>query len=376
MTDINDLRDFAIQLSGLDKVDLVYTFYHDETNNIQKLRVTERGLNVAELQTFVLGGIAHVGSPRRIDITPLRERMRIQKTATEIKLTHVAKGDFLELLASTKLATFLRWISANELFVHYQALDPLYWSVVDIIDSILAELGNRALLEFHALLKADLVTVLRKNLPATVDLFRRYGYPGLKPESREPFLNDLRGIVDQGSDLLPPFNANNLRGVIQAGRQIDELAFIEGYPADLLIDNFSIFYMTRVALFKNSSHVLDMEESIKGHFLQDPLTDGGQPITNYRFVDSKSEPGIQLSDVIVGLLGKMHTYFTDNSPKKIAEDRAALNGVRLENAELLRDLISASHHANVAFLNHVESRYDIEKLDLFLRFKDGAYATI
>ena len=46
----------------------------------------------------------------------------------------------------------------------------------------------------------------------------------------------------------------------------------------------------------------------------------------------------------------------------------------LTNVELLRDLIDASHETNVAFLNHVASQHDIDKLDLFLRFRDGVYA--
>ena len=58
----------------------------------------------------------------------------------------------------------------------------------------------------------------------------------------------------------------------------------------------------------------------------------------------------------------------------MAEDRANLTGASLENSELLRDLISASQNANIAFLHHVASLHDIDKLDLFLHFKDGTYA--
>jgi hypothetical protein len=45
----------------------------------------------------------------------------------------------------------------------------------------------------------------------------------------------------------------------------------------------------------------------------------------------------------------------------------------MENAELLRDLIAVSHDANIAFLHHVSSVHDLDKLDPFLRFEDGAY---
>jgi hypothetical protein len=92
-----------------------------------------------------------------------------------------------------------------------------------------------------------------------------------------------------------------------------------------------------------------------------------------RFADSHVETGIQLADIVVGVLGKIYTYFTETPPDEVALARTRLAGTSLQNAELLRDLISTSDDANVAFLHHVASSYDIQKLDIFLRFRDGAY---
>lgn len=372
--DIDELRDAEIQLHGLTKVDRIYTFYHDETNNIRRLHINAGRLNIAELKVFALGGLVHEGEPRLLEIQKLREAMRIQKTAVEIKLDHVAKGSFLEVLGSKKLTAFLRWITDSGLMVHYHELDPLYWSIADIVDSILPNLGDPGLLPYHSLLKSDLAAILRCNLAATVQLFSEYGYPGLSPEGRKPFLERLIELVDHYNAVLPPQNAMVLRNVLRAGRSLGSLDFIEGYPSNLLIDEFSTFYRGRIAIFKHSSHILDMEETIRGHLLDTPLTSNNKPVTNFRFADSKAEPGIQLSDVTVGVLGKMHTYFTNTERDEVAADRAALTGTSLENANLLRDLISASHEANVAFLDHVASVHDLDKLDLFLRFPDGAYA--
>ncbi len=155
MPDIDELRDMQIRLHGLTNADCIYTFYYDETNNIRKLHVGAQGLNVGSLNVFVLGGIVHEGSPHFFDIEALRNAIRIQTTAAEIKLKHVANGDFLDLLRSAKLTSFLRWITNGGLMIHYQEVDPLYWSVVDIIDSILAGVGEHALSPYHAVLKWD-----------------------------------------------------------------------------------------------------------------------------------------------------------------------------------------------------------------------------
>lgn len=160
MIDVDKIRDPQIQVFGLTGADNVYTFYHDETSNIRNLHIDEQGLNVPDLKTFVLGGIVHEGPQRPIDLSSLRQAIRIQPLANEIKLKHVAKGEFFDILKSSKLTAFYQWITDNDLMVHYHELDPLYWSVVDVIDPILPELSNPMLIQYHALLKSDLTEIV------------------------------------------------------------------------------------------------------------------------------------------------------------------------------------------------------------------------
>jgi len=360
-------------MHGLTKADAEYVFYHDETNNIKKLRLSDQGLNVTNPGFFVLGGVVHEGSPHRLDLAPLRHAMGVQTSADEIKLKHVAKGDFLGLLTSNKLSTFLQWISDNGLFVHYHALDPLYWSLVDIIDSILYRLNDPRLTQYHIPLKADLTALLRANLPETTSVFYRYSYPDIAPANRKPFLNEFITMLERADDVLPEFNSVMLRGMLQAGCDLPSLDFIEGFTPHLLIESFSGFYLTRIAVFKHSTHILDMEDSIHDELEAMPLVSGGRPFKNYRFADSKSEPGIQVSDIIVGVIGKMYSYFAETKRDDVAAARAALTGTSLNNAELLRDLIDASHDANVAFLHHIATNSEINKMNLFLRSRGSVY---
>lgn len=308
LIDIDTIRNAHKELYGLSKADETYTFYHDETNNIKKLRLDAQGFNVAEPAVFVLGGIVHDGAPRQLNIQSLRAAMSIQHSAVEIKLEHVAKGTFLDLLKSDKLTTCLKWISDNRLMLHYHALDPLYWSLVDIIDSILYRLDEPRLTAVHAALKSDLATLLRANLPATTSIFFCYNYPNLAPDSRKPFINELLGLLEHSKDALPEFNAMMLKGVLQAGRDLPSLDFIEGFTPHLLIESFAGFYLTRIAVFKYSNHILDMEDSIRDEMETMRPSSNGKPVRHYRFADSKSEPGIQISDIVVGLIGKMRSY--------------------------------------------------------------------
>lgn len=373
MIDIDILRDQQKLAHGLSKIDIAYTFYHDETNNIKKLRVNDTGFNIAEPAVFILGGVVHEGSARPLDIEPLRKAMRVQQSADEIKLKHVAKGDFLSLLNSDKLTTFLEWVLDSDLVVHYHALDPLYWSLVDIVDSILYGVGEPSLFPMHAQLKADLTTLIRAATPETASLLFHYKYPDVSPEEQCLFLNELLGILEKNNNVLPEFNANMLKGLLQAGRNLHSLTFIEGFTPHVLIETFNTFYVNRISLFKYSNHIVDMEDTIRDEIDAIELVSNGKAVINYRFADSESEFGIQVSDIVVGLLGKMHTYFSQTPRDVVANDRNALQNTSLRNAEILRDLIDASHAENIAFLHHVSSASDIDKMNLFLRNRGSSY---
>src|SRR3546814_8834084 len=86
-----------------------------------------------------------------------------------------------------------------------------------------------------------------------------------------------------------------------------------------------------------------MEDPIRDEIEAMNPSSNGMPVTHYRFADSKSEPGIQISDIVVGLIGKMHSYFAQSLREDVAEARTSLSGVSSKNAELLRDSIDASH---------------------------------
>lgn len=137
--DVNVIRDPHIAMHGLFDADASLTLYYDETNNIRKLVTRPDGLNVRGPKIFVLGGIAHRGSPRDLGFESLRAGLPLPKDVSELKFNQIGNGEFLDVLQSAKMETFLKWVTDQNLFVHFQALDVLYWSTVDIVDSILAE---------------------------------------------------------------------------------------------------------------------------------------------------------------------------------------------------------------------------------------------
>jgi hypothetical protein len=367
MIDVNQIRDREIRLHGLTKADEIYTMYYDETNNIRRLHVRPDGLNIREPKCFVIGGVAHRGPVRDLKFDKLRSALRLQKTVKDMKLEHVAKGNFLRVLSAPKLETFLRWLLEHGLFVHYSALDPLYWSIVDIIDSILSEYGEATLIAANLNLKNDLYAILRHDQNDTVDLFQRYSYPDVGHEKRSAFVAELRDLLEHRRDLLPHFNFMMLKGVLQIAEKLDSLPYLEDEKPNVLINGFGFFFIHRICLFKNSEHILDVEEVVKAYLAGQIFFDGERKLTHHRFVKSHDEPGVQISDVVAGLLGKFFSLIQSTEPSELVEMRQNLSAQQKRNLGLLRELQNRSLEENPAFSHFVLSLEDQERAAFFLQ---------
>lgn len=122
-------------LYGLDEE---YAFFYDETNNIRKFWIRDDGFN-EHPKNFVLGGIVHKKSEPLSELDELIKSLCIQKSAKEIKFNQLATGGYLRVLNSKKIKTLLEWLITKGVFIHYTNFNILYWSLVDIIDSLWIE---------------------------------------------------------------------------------------------------------------------------------------------------------------------------------------------------------------------------------------------
>lgn len=102
--DVSDAKRMTKMLAPIADFDSYFTFYYDETNNIRKFYVREIDFNSSFNSNFVLGGLVYEGN--QPDIKPLFDKLNLQKNITEVKLKHIAKGEFLDCLKSEKLNTF------------------------------------------------------------------------------------------------------------------------------------------------------------------------------------------------------------------------------------------------------------------------------
>ena len=86
----------------------------------------------------------------------------------------------------------------------------------------------------------------------------------------------------------------------------------------------------------------------------------------YLFQNSKNEFGVQISDVIIGLIGKIFSYLTTSSNEDINQLKNKLSQLNCKNLSLLRQLILSSEKTNKAFLHTLISDNDRNKLSILL----------
>jgi hypothetical protein len=356
--DIESMRLMEIKLHDLKNTDKVFTIFYDETNNIRKMYLTEDGnLNVKELNNFVLGGVAYLGENKNINLAELRSHLKLQDNVKELKLKNIAKGNFLDVISSSNTTVFLDFLKKHDLFLHYNHIDLLYWSIVDIIDSILV--GEQDPLQMYLFsLKANLYEIIKHDLKNALGIMSKYNYPNLSSKDIGAFLQKMLRLIQINNANLEEMNLNLLK--LLFSREQNELPFIQGYKTRELIDNFSPFYRQRLTMFKNATHIFDEEPAIVELFKEDSWINSARK-GKFRFSTSEREAGIQLSDITVGLLGKMYSYLRFSDHSKIEEDYKKLKPTGIENLKILKELLDRTENLSLAFIHHCASSIDIQK---------------
>lgn len=363
--DVNDMRQMVIDSFQLRRTDDKFTFYYDETNNIRKFYLTEHGTNVEEHRNFVLGGIVLAEGQTLPDIAPLRAKLQMQSNASEIKFVHVAKGDFEQVLASKKLEIVLSWIVEQGILIHFSSVNIIYWAIVDIIDSILAETKFKSYQPHHRPIKNELYRLANLDKPAFLALMKRHRYPDIQRGKTGDFIADVDAFLTAHSpddDSLP---ALMLKALIEKSASLPELAFLVDNEEDILIESFQGFYTRPIMLFKNAVHIFDREIQIEKSLNDAKFKDGARHV-NFSFSDSKSEPGIQIADVVTGLLGKYQCFVEEHSLPELMQRKGSWKTGQIANFDLLRQLIDISDDVSNAFIHRTTAMDSEWKNDLFM----------
>ncbi|HAW93641.1 MAG: hypothetical protein CML22_14215 [Rheinheimera sp.] len=317
--------------------------YYDETNNIRRLTLTEVGLN-ASISPFVIAGIAirNGGLPESSEET-LRHLLSIQKSAKEIKYKHLAGSSYEDALGSEKVSVLLSWLLDNNIYIHYSILDILYWSILDIIESLMPGDPLR-IAAFHHELKSELYYFVRQNPSEFLRLLVSYAYPNIERSQVSSFLDEISNFLDDQEVEDRSLATTILKQTIsQASRYTGlELQFLHDNEPGELIGDFSVHFLHCTYLFKNASHTFDKETYVEKILANLELRDGANKL-NYKFIDSKESLGVQISDVIAGLIGRHFGFISEHTLPVLREKKENFSQVQLHNLSLVTGNVKLTH---------------------------------
>lgn len=335
-----------------------YTFFYDETNNIRKFHLKNGLFNVQSDDNFVLGGILFDTKSQTPKLEDMFASLRIHKNILEVKLKHIATGDILSILSSKKTNTVLNW-SLENIYIHYLNVDIWYWSIVDIVDSV-----DNFDIRYNREIKNIIYLLINAEKYDVLKLFNQFKYPNIHSEDLDNFKKEFTNLLCAKASLLSKQGYTIFTDFLNEFMNEDDFVFITNEKDNILIDNFAHFYSHSIAKFKGAHHILDNEASIidKVNFLKSYDLKG----VDYLFVDSKSMREIQLSDIVVGILGKYFTYIKNTNDSAIKSNKESLSDMQKNNLHLIANLIMKSDTLTPFTLESIMCPNDIEKSNHFL----------
>lgn len=360
--DFSEFRRHSINLLDLKKADHPYDFYYDETNNPRLFKINDTGFNVDERAFFILGGIVfdEKNKPSTENLDQLYKDMHVQQNMAEVKFRHIqhkSKG-FISLMRKSKVQKLLNWLYSNNYWIHYSYQDNFYYSIVDIVDSMEESFYMGP--DFLREIKNSIYLKMKKHKTTILDIFRKNDYPNIVDTKQfvADFLNWIHEL-DEDDDFYLEYFRQSIKGY-----RNKDLVFLKDNVPLITIDDYSMIYINRIVTFLYSNHTFDNEEVIEEKIKMLNIQIQNKKITNYAFVDSKSNKFVQISDLIVGIIRMWFTYLDSKDINEMTTEFSQLNPKQRETLKEFNAIMNNSLKENPTF-KHGSGSNDFERKIIF-----------
>jgi len=340
------------RLQGILPFDKDYSFYFDETNNIRKFilnPLAEDKVNIQKgLQVdFILGGICFYQQP---NVDELFEYYVSQGIDTELKSKHLFRyNDFANDFKSERVTKLLDWlIDEKAVYLHYSIQNNLYYSLVDIVDSLL--LNRNDMLCYIFELKDALYRLCKIHQSEVLEVLCKYQYPNVPKASVSLFCQEMSDIICSTNVANNDIFIKMLVKLMKDKKAMTDMSFIVDNDSFLLINGYCDLYLNRMMTFKNSILCFDEEKEVITKLNKIKCLD---EIPRIKFVDSKKERYVQISDCIIACLSKTFQYLDSidaNMMNSLNLDKAVTN-----NLKKLLGLMKRSDEKNVVLIQNINA---------------------
>lgn len=327
-----------------------YVFYYDESNNCRKFWVNcKQQFNTDYREDFVLAGLVKKEEDMvDVSLETFRKPLRLQGNVEEIKFKNLyAKGDFLQCVKEKRLFETLSWIDKSPFYIHYTNVNNLFYTLVEIFDSIvkpdeISEFGYD-----YFKMKSVFYYMFKKKADELQILMFKYKYPNIQREDIEVFCNELLFLLGSRREMKE--EEKFLAGMLARASKSDELVFLHDNDDYIMQENYADFYADPIRKYQKSTHIFDEELEVQD-IVKKTIALGENMADNFKFVKSETEIFVQLSDVVAGILGKLFKYINSTSVNQRRKDVEGLSKLQVDNILLIDKLRMDADRENPGFL--------------------------
>lgn len=328
-----------------------YVFYYDESNNCRKFWVddSKQQFNTDHMADFVLAGLVRKKEEEiNVSLEIFRELLKLQKNVKEIKFKKLfSKGDFLQCVKEKRLFETLSWIDKSPFYIHYTNVNNLFYTLVEIFDSIvkpdeISEFGYD-----YFKMKSVFYYMFKGKADALQSLMFKYKYPNIQRKDVEAFCNDLLFLLGSRREMRE--EEKFLAGMLTRASKSNKLIFLYANDDYIMQENYAEFYLDPIRKYQKSTHIFDEETTVQD-IVKKQIAQGENMADNFKFVKSETDIFVQLSDVVAGILGKLFIYINSTSANQRRKDVEGLSKIQVDNILLIDKLRMEADQENHGFL--------------------------
>ena len=343
-----------------------YVFYYDESNNCRKFWVDDRKqlFNTDYTADFVLAGLVRKEEDKvETSVERFRKPLKLQSNVEEIKFKKLyANGDFLQCVKSKRLFETLSWIEQSPFYIHYTNVNNLYYALVEIFDSIvkpdeISEFGYD-----YFKMKSVFYYMFQGKADILQSIMVKYKYPNIQRKDVKVFCNELMFLLGSRKEMKE--EEKFLAGMLVRASKSEELIFLHDNNDYVMQENYAEFYVDPIRKYQSSTHIFDEELSVQ-NIVEKNIKMGQYMADNYKFVNSKTNIFVQLSDVVAGILGKLFKYINSTNSVQRRKDIAALSKIQIDNILLIDKLRTKADMENHGFLCTIGPIDEVKQVESF-----------
>ena len=344
-----------------------YVFYYDESNNCRKFWVddSKQQFNTDYTADFVLAGLVKKEEDTvDVSLESFRKPLKLQGNVEEFKFKKLyANGDFLQCVKEKRLLETLSWIDKSPFYIHYTNVNNLFYTLVEIFDSIvkpdeISEFGYN-----YFKMKSVFYYMFKGKADELQILMFKYKYPNIQRENVESFCNELLFLLGSRREMKE--EEKFLAGMLARASKSDELVFLHDNDDYIMQENYAEFYADPIRKYQKSTHIFDEETTVQD-IVKRQIAQGENMADNFKFVKSETDIFVQLSDVVAGILGKLFKYINSTSVNQRRKDIEGLSRIQIDNILLIDKLRMEANRENPGFLHSVAPLDEVGILDRFL----------